>query len=113
MYNNNNHHNSSSHKNGSKRFVSPPFHDNYYGFPSDDLPEEEYLNLQERERKPLTQQGRENLRLLQRFYISLIVTGVIIGGFLTWGVYGLLKHFDMIGPPSENQFNDKELIIKN
>ena len=108
MYNNNNHHKSSSQQNGSNPFIPP----NNRGFPSD-FQEEEYIDLSARKSQPLTQQGKENLRLLQRFYITLIVTGVVIGGFLTWGVYGIMKHFNLIDSPSENQLNNQELIINN
>jgi len=112
MYNNNNNHKSSSTQNGSNPFVPPNYLENNHGFPSD-FSEEEYIDLSERKSQPLTEQGRQNLRLLQRFYITLIVTGVVIGGFLTWGVYGIMKHFDLIDPPSKQQLNNQELIINN
>ena len=59
-----------------------------------------------RSQQPLSEQGKENLRLLQRFYISLIVTGVLIGGIFVWGLATLMDHWDMIDPPAEQQFKN-------
>jgi hypothetical protein len=105
MYNNNNNHNSRSNKNGSRSSMPPPFNEDTQGFPSG-FPEEEKEDFTEKQSQPLTPQGKENLRLLRRFYITLIVTGVVLGGFLTWGLVTLMNEWEMINPPAEQHLNN-------
>lgn len=105
MANNNNHHPFSPQENGSRPSTESRFNrENRSGFPSG-LPEEESEDFRERNSQPLSQQGKENLRVLQRFYITLIVTGIVLGGFLTWGLVVLLNELEMINPPPEQHLN--------
>jgi len=106
MYNNNNHDDSRYSHNGSRRSMQSPFsEDNNHGFPSP-LSEDNLDQPSDRNSQPLSPQGKENLRLLQRFYITLIVTGVVIGGILTLGIASLMHQWDMIDPPTEQQFKN-------
>jgi len=109
MYNNNNHHNSRYNQNGSRRSMQSPFSDDNYQEFSSPFADENLDEVSEnRSQQPLSKQGKENLRLLQRFYITLIVTGVLIGGMLTWGIANLMNQWDMIDPPAEQQFKINE-----
>jgi len=106
MYNNNHHDDSRYNDNGSRRSTQSPFsEDNYQDF-SSPFAEDNLEKRSENRSQPLSPQGKENLRLLQRFYITLIVTGVLIGGMLTWGVATLMSQWDMIDPPAEQQFKN-------
>lgn len=109
MYNNNNNHNSRQHQNGSRRSMQSPFgDDNYQEFSSpfaDDNLEEV---SEQRSQQPLTQQGKENLRLLQRFYLSLIVTGIVVGGILTLGVALLLDQWGVLDSPNDKYREENE-----
>jgi len=107
MYNNNkNNHNSPRHQNGSRPSIQPPFtEENNSGFPSG-LPQEESEDFTEKSSQPLSPQGQENLRMLRRFYISLIVTGVVLGGFLTWGLVAVMNEWELINPPPEQHLNN-------
>lgn len=107
MYNNNNNHHSHSQENGSRPSSSNSFlgEDNNSGFPSG-LPQEELEDFRERNPQPLTPQGQENLRIIRRFYITLIVVGVVAGGFLTWGLVTLMNEWELINPPPEQHLNN-------
>ena len=100
MYNN--HHRNSDH-NGFHRSTQPLSQEDNQLFPSGISERDE--NDLDRSSQPLSEQGKENLRVLRRFYISLIVTGVVVGGFFTWGVITILSQWDLINPPEEPQFN--------
>lgn len=104
MYNDNNHH-PRSQKNGSRPSMPSIFNDEDSQFPSGSSQFQDDPYLEEDRSQPLTEQGKENLRLLRRFYITLIITGVVLGGFLSWGVVTVMGQWDMIDPPPENRLN--------
>ncbi|MFP4252926.1 MAG: hypothetical protein ACLFQP_06660 [Halothece sp.] len=101
MYNNN--HKKNSDHNGFHHSVHPISQEDNQPFPSG-MSERDDNDL-DRSSQPLSEQGKENLRVLRRFYISLIVTGVIIGGFFTWGIITVLSEWDLINPPEKPQFD--------
>lgn len=106
---NNNHHNSRYNQNGSRPSMQSPFsEDNYQEFSSPFSQENLEHISEERSQQPLTQQGKENLRLLQRFYISLIVTGIVVGGILTLGVAVLLDQWGVLDSPNDKYREENE-----
>ncbi|MDR9402309.1 MAG: hypothetical protein RI580_02610 [Halothece sp. Uz-M2-17] len=109
MYNNNHHDDDSRYNhNGSRRSTEWPF--------SEDHDPELAREFSEKKRsQPLTQQGKENLRLLQRFYISLIVTGVVVGGVLTLGLALLLNNWGLLDSPKDKypeNYEQRNIIFK-
>jgi len=107
MYNNNNRDDSGYPHNGSRRSMQSPFsEDQDHGFSSPFSEENLDPHSDDRRSQPLSPQGKQNLRLLQRFYITLIVTGVVIGGILTLGIASLMNQWDLIDPPTEQQFKN-------
>lgn len=110
MYNNNNKKNSDH--NGFHHSVHPIAQEDNQPFPSRISERDE--NDLDRSSQPLSEQGKENLRVLRRFYISLIVTGVVVGGFFTWGVITILNQWDLINPPEKPQFDiDESSVTRN
>lgn len=107
MYNNNNNHNNNSryHENGYRHSRQRTFREESQDLQSELTPEqkEEFADYQSQKLSP---QGKENLKLLRRFYITLIVTGVVLGGFLTWGLVTLMNEWEMINPPAEQHLNN-------
>jgi len=100
MYNDNNYH-SRSQKNGSRPSLPSIFNDQDSQFPSGSSQFDEDNDLEPDRSQPLTEQGKENLRLLRRFYLTLIITGVVLGGLLSWGVITVMSEWNMINPPEQ------------
>ncbi len=98
MYNNDNNHYPSSHHNGNHPSIKPTLEE-YNPL------ESEQQNYSEQSSQPLTPKAQKNLRQLRQFYITLIVTGLVLGGLLSWGVASLLNEWDLINPPKQEQFN--------
>ncbi|QDZ39924.1 hypothetical protein FRE64_08195 [Euhalothece natronophila Z-M001] len=104
MSNNNNNHQREQ-RNGFHPYVEPVFREDNQQFPSRESEWQEDENYLDHSSQPLTEQGRENLRILRRFYISLIVSGLVVGGLLTWGIVTLLNEWNLMDPPAEQQLN--------
>ncbi|WP_041596261.1 hypothetical protein [Halothece sp. PCC 7418] len=108
MYNNNHHDDSRYNHNGSRPSMQWPFRDENDPDLADNFSEK-------KSSQPLTQQGKENLRLLQRFYISLIVTGIVVGGILTLGVALLLDKWGVLDSPNDRyreNYEQKDIILE-
>lgn len=100
MYNNENNHYPSSNYNGNHPYIKPTLEE--YN-PS----ELEQDNSLESSSQPLSSQAKNNLQQLWRFYIILIVTGLILGGIVTWGLVTLLNEWEILNPPKEEQINQE------
>jgi hypothetical protein len=48
------------------------------------------------------------MEVVKKVYITLIVIGLVIGGFLSIGVLAVMKHFGLLGvPPAQVQQHTK------
>jgi len=98
MYHNDNNHYPSSNHNGNHPSMKPTLEE--YN-PS----ELEQQNSLQGSSQPFSPQAKNNLRQLGRFYLILIVTGLVLGGLLSWGLVTLLNQWDLLNPPKEERFN--------